>query len=105
MHIGIPALFLVMVVAQPGRDCYQTANFIVYADTAVTAKKVGDAAELYRKDLGKLWLPKGLADWTVPCRIDVAGGDRLGGVADISYCNGKVLFQEVRVSGPLESVL
>jgi hypothetical protein len=105
MHLALPSLFLALTVGQVPRECYQTANFVVHADSPAAAKRVGDAAETYRKDLAKLWLGKELSDWSAPCRIDFDEADRAGGATEISYSEGKVLFHKVRVRGSLEGVV
>jgi hypothetical protein len=106
MHLGVSSLIMVLAVGQaPRESCCQTANFIVYAENANTAQRVAEAAEERRKQLAKLWLGKTMADWPAPCRIDVSSSDRVGGLTEISYSDGKVLFQKVSVRGPLERIL
>lgn len=105
MHAGFPALLMALVVSQPPRDCFETANFVVYAEDVDTARKVGAAAESCRKELGKRWLRKDLEDWSSQCRIDVTIADRSGGVTEVSFADGKVQFPRVRVKGSLDRIL
>jgi hypothetical protein len=108
MQCNFSALFLALAVSQPPPNdtCYyETANFTVYAESDQTARKVGDAAELHRLALAKLWYGKELRDWPTRCRIDVNLTDRPGGVTDISYSQERVLFQRVGVRGSLAGTL
>lgn len=55
---------------------YRTPNFVVNAPTAELAKQVGEAAEIYRKDLAIEWTGEPLpGDWTHPCPISVVPGN------------------------------
>ncbi|MCA9080882.1 MAG: hypothetical protein KDA58_10005, partial [Planctomycetaceae bacterium] len=53
---------------------YQTANFTVQAPSDDIARKVGDAAEFWRKELAQLWLNQTLPDWGSRCPISVKVG-------------------------------
>jgi hypothetical protein len=55
---------------------YKTNNFVVNAPTAELAKQVGEAAEIYRKELAIEWTGKPLpGDWSYPCPITVVVGN------------------------------
>lgn len=105
MHAALPSLFIALTFAQAPREQYQTANFVVYAETIGAAKRIGDAAEAKRAELAKLWLGTEIPAWPAPCRIDVADGPRPGGVTEVSFSDGKVLFHRVKLHGPLERLL
>jgi hypothetical protein len=105
MHPVVSSLVLALAMGQTPRECHQTANFVVYAESSAIAEKVAESAETNRRRLAKLWLGKELPDWPNPCRIDVNPAERAGGVTEITYADGKVMFQRVSVRGPLERVL
>lgn len=50
---------------------YRTENFVVHASNPAYAKKVGEAAERFRKDLSMMWLGRELPRWHHPCPIQV----------------------------------
>lgn len=105
MHVGLQTLFMALAISQPPRESFQSANFVVYAESAAIARQVAEAAEKHRAALATRWVGKALPNWSEPCSIEVTLSDRPGGATDISYVDGKVLFQKVRVSGPVERIL
>lgn len=50
---------------------YRTHNFIINAPNKEFAKKVGDQAEVFRKELAEEWLGYELRQWEHPCPIHV----------------------------------
>src|SRR5436190_17750549 len=106
MQFGLSSLLMAAVCAQAPQASYQTTNFLVYSNSPEAAKYVGDSAETYRKDLAKLWLGTNLADWPFPCRINVTVlGGGPGGVTEVSFSEGKVLFHKMDLRGPLQLIL
>lgn len=105
MQLALPTLLAALAVGQNPRACYETTNFMVYADTAESAKRIGDAAENYRVQLAQLWLGRKMDDFEHPCRIDVTTAERPGGVTEITYGDRRVLFHRVNVQGSLDRVL
>jgi RNA polymerase sigma factor (sigma-70 family) len=81
-------------------------NFRVEAPTLEIARKVGLAAEQYRKKKALEWLGHELADWPEPCpirvKLTVAGSD---GVTAFAFDNGKVVQQSMSLEGSLERML
>ncbi len=73
---------------------YRTNNFIVSAPTPQLAKKIGDAAETYRRDLAQLWLGQALPPWSSPCPITAQVGPHLGAGGATSF-----VFQDNQVGG------
>ena len=57
---------------------YRTPNFIIDAPTAEFAKKIGDAAEVYRNQMAIEWTGKAMPNWSRPCLITVHVGPNLG---------------------------
>jgi hypothetical protein len=53
---------------------YRTPNFIVTAPTREFAQQVGEAAEMYRRDLSLEWTGSEMPRWSAPCPIKVTVG-------------------------------
>jgi len=105
MYLSVASLLLLpFTTGHAPRECFQTANFLVYAESFAAAKQIAVSAEDHRKKLAKLWLGKESPDWSVPCRIDFALADRAGGVTELTYADGKVLFHRINIRGPLDRV-
>jgi hypothetical protein len=73
---------------------YRTTNFIVSAPTPQLAKKIGDAAEMYRNDLAERWLGQTLPPWNSPCPVTAQVGPHLGAGGATSF-----VFQNNTVGG------
>ena len=73
---------------------YRTTNFIVSAPTPQLAKKIGDAAEVYRNELAERWLGQTLPAWSSPCPITAQVGANLGAGGATSF-----VFQNNTVGG------
>ena len=53
---------------------FKTTNFVVSAPTPEVARKVGEAAERFRKQIAMEWLGKELPRWSARCPIRVRVG-------------------------------
>ncbi len=90
---------------------YQTPNFVVDAPTPAIAKQVGEAAELYRKELAKQWLGYTLPRWYAPCHVIVhVGNVGAGGATTFSFQRGSTGQMEVfgwrmNIQGPLNRII
>ncbi|MBQ2791103.1 MAG: hypothetical protein IJE97_15815 [Thermoguttaceae bacterium] len=86
---------------------YRTSNFIVNADSADFARKVGEAAEQYRRNLAILWLGEELPRWSSPCVVTVTTGPTLGagGETVFTFCNDEVFDWKMTAQGTEERVL
>ena len=86
---------------------YRTTNFMVTAESDQFAKKVGDEAERFRKELALEWLGEELPNWSQPCPIRVDVGDQLGagGATSFSFHRGEVFGWQMQIQGPADRVL
>ncbi|MEP3482615.1 MAG: hypothetical protein ABJZ55_25455 [Fuerstiella sp.] len=85
---------------------YQTRNFTVTAPTSDEAKRVGEAAEEYRRDLAQFWLGSPLPPWGKPCTIRVKTGSLgAGGETRFQFVGKEVLNWNMYVQGSLERIL
>lgn len=85
---------------------YQTRNFTVTAPTPDEAKKVGEAAEEYRRDLAQFWTGEPLPPWGKPCKIRVKTGSLgAGGETRFQFVGKEVLNWNMYVQGSLERIL
>lgn len=89
LRIAILLVSLTSVAAS-----YRTPNFIVSAPSPQLAKKIGDAAEMYRRELAERWLGKTLSPWNSPCPITAQVGPQLGAGGATSF-----VFQNDQVGG------
>ena len=89
LRIAILLVSLTSVAAS-----YRTPNFIVSAPSPQLAKKIGDAAEMYRRKLAERWLGKILSPWSSPCPITAQVGPQLGAGGATSF-----IFQNDQVGG------
>lgn len=89
-------LRMAVVVASLGciAASYRTTNFIVTAPSNELAKKIGDAAEVYRRDLAHQWLGRELPGWSSPCPITAQVAPNLGAGGATSF-----VFQDGQVGG------
>jgi hypothetical protein len=85
---------------------FQTANFVVTADSPTVAKAVAEEAETWRATLAKHWLEKPLKDWPETCRIEVST-HRTGGSGWTSYetFGGKTVPVGIQIQGPPDRLL
>src|SRR5438477_1837276 len=90
---------------------FRTPNFTVTAHTSEIAQQVGNAAEVYRKQLAIEWLGHELPRWAAPCPIRVKVGQiGAGGQTTFSFFpNGKgsaeVCNWDMQIQGSLERIL
>jgi hypothetical protein len=86
---------------------YRTTNFTVTAPTAALAKEIGDAAEVWRKQLAIEWLGKELPRWAEPCPINASVSPRLGagGATSFIFDQGEVFGWRMNIQGSRERVL
>jgi len=106
-YVWAATFFLLATSSNAWAATFRTSNFIVHADSAVFARKVGEAAEQYRKDLAVLWLGKVLPNWSNPCVVTVKTGETLGpgGETVFTYCNNEVFDWKMTAQGPEARVL
>lgn len=85
---------------------YKTPNFVTHAPTPEIAKQVGEAAEVYRKELAIAWLGHELPKWYAPCPIKVKVGNYgAGGATTFSFDRGHVFGWDMQIQGTLERIL
>lgn len=85
---------------------HQTPNFVVTAATDDIARRVGEAAEVFRRDLAEFWLGHALPDWSRPCKLRVRTGSiGAGGETKFQFVRGEVLNWDMFVQGSLERIL
>ena len=107
---SLRSLVLLLLPAMLGAS-YPTANFVIDAPTAEIAKKVGEAAEVYRKELAIEWLGQELPKWRAPCPVKVrvgqiaASGETRFSFFPDSHGPAEVGSWDMRINGPLDRVL
>lgn len=85
---------------------YKTPNFVTHAPSPEIAKQIGDAAEIYRKELAITWLGHELPKWYAPCPIKVKVGNYgAGGATTFSFDRGQVFGWDMQIQGTLERIL
>lgn len=85
---------------------FRTANFVVTAPTAEFAEQVGQAAEVYRKELSLEWTGKVMPRWSSPCPIRVKVGYMgAGGSTTFQFDRGEVFGWNMEIQGTAERVL
>jgi len=99
-------LLLVGAVASVGAG-YRTPNFVVEAPTAEFARQVGDAAEIYRRELAIEWTGKPLpGNWKQPCPISVKVGTMgAGGATTFNFQGGEVYGWKMEIQGCEQRIL
>lgn len=100
-------LFLVIGVASSIGAGYRTPNFVVNAPTAEFAKQVGEAAEIYRRELAIEWTGKPLpGNWKHPCPIAVTVGQMgAGGKTTFNFQSGEVYGWNMEIQGSEQRIL
>ncbi len=86
---------------------YPTRNFVVTAPTPELAREIGDAAEVYRRDLALTWLGKELPPWSDTCPITVQVGPHMGagGATSFYFRGGRPHGWRMSLQGPREQIL
>ena len=102
----LPLLLLAMGAGY-AKVVHETANFIVSAPTAESARQFAEAAEQCRRDLALLWLGKELPDWSAKCPVKIHVGNELGAGGRTSFVfeNGEVFDWEMEIQGSHERIL
>jgi hypothetical protein len=112
--IVLVALGSMGAAAAPQAYRYKTRNFVVTAPTAEIARQVGDAAEVYRKEIALAWLGQELLPWYQPCPVLVKVGQiGAGGQTTFSFHPSpsgrnepdEVTGWDMRIQGSLERIL
>jgi hypothetical protein len=100
------SLLLLSTLASVGAG-FRTANFEVTASTTEFARRVGEAAEVYREELAIEWLGKSLpGNWSTPCPIHVTVGSMgAGGATTFNFQNGEVYGWKMDIQGSEERIL
>jgi hypothetical protein len=83
---------------------YRTQNFLIQAPTRELAKAVGDAAEVYRRDLAVHWLGNPIPPWPVPCPVRVIAGN-IPAQGVTTYNRAPVRDFQMEVVGTPERIL
>ncbi len=85
---------------------YRTTNFVIHAPTEDFARRVGDEAERFRKELAIQWAGQELPPWSAPCPIRVKVGQiGAGGATTFSFHNGEVFGWNMNIQGTEERIL
>lgn len=84
---------------------YRTRNFTVSAPTPQLAKEIGDAAEVWRRDLSIDWLGKEMPPWSKPCPINVKIANGAGGATSFIFDRGEVYGWKMDIQGSRERLL
>ena len=86
---------------------FRTPNFVVEAPTAEFAKQVGEAAEVYRKELAIEWTGQPLpGNWKNPCPISVKVGNiGAGGATTFNFAAGEVYGWKMEIQGSEQRIL
>jgi len=94
----------------PGAE-FKTTNFQVSAPTPEVARKVGEAAEQFRRQIALEWLGKELPRWSARCPIKVrvgqigAGGATTFNFHPVPNRQAEVCDWNMEVQGSLERIL
>jgi hypothetical protein len=84
---------------------YQTRNFTVSAPTPQLAKEIGDAAEVWRKQLSIEWIGKEMPPWSKPCPINAKIASGAGGATSFVFDRGEVFGWKMDIQGSRERIL
>lgn len=86
---------------------HRTQNFIVTAPTPEVAQAIGDAGEIYRRDLSVEWLGRELPPWQDPCPITIHVGSHLGagGATSFMFEQGRPFGWQMTIQGSYERLL
>jgi hypothetical protein len=86
---------------------FRTPNFVVDAPTPEFAKQVGEAAEIYRRELAIEWTGTPLpGNWKYPCPISVKVGKMgAGGATTFNFQGGEVYGWKMEIQGCEQRIL
>ncbi len=106
-HLTLRALFVLFLFSATVQGAtFKTPNFIVNAHSPEFAKRVGTAAEQFRKELAVMWTGKEMKNWSAPCPINVKVGQiGAGGATTFSFHNGEVFGWKMNIQGSEERIL
>jgi len=98
LAVGLPSVFAAG---------YKTTNFVVSAPTPQLAKEIGDAAEVYRRQLALEWIGKEMPSWSKPCPINARVAPNLGagGATSFVFDRGEVFDWKMNIQGSRERIL
>jgi hypothetical protein len=98
-------LVVLAAIASMGAQ-YRTPNFLVNAQDQQVAKKVGDLAEVYRRDKAIMWLGQEMPTWPQPCPLYVTVNmEGPSGATSFQFGQGRVLGMKMEIQGPLDRLL
>src|SRR5947209_6699237 len=99
-------LSLLGLADRAAADEYRTLNFLVDAPSTEVGKKIGEAAERYRKELALKWLGEEMPTWDKPCPLQVTVTmGRSGGATSFVFDRSQVLERRIRIEGTLDRLL
>lgn len=105
--LALAAIFLFGATADSWAATYQTRNFIINADSSDFARRAGEAAETWRRELAQLWLGEEMLPWSKPCVVTIKTGPTLGagGETIFTVCGNEVYDWKIKATGSEERVL
>ncbi len=109
--VGTLSVWLGIGLAVAPAAEFKTTNFVVSAPTPEVARKVGEAAERFRKQIALEWLGKELPRWSARCPIRVrvgqigAGGATTFNFHPVPNRPSEVCDWNMEVQGTLERIL
>ena len=100
------SLLIICATASLGAG-FRTPNFVITAPTEQIAKQVGEAAEIYRKELAIDWTGQPLpGNWSSPCPIEVDVGEMgARGETRFNFQGGEVFGWKMEVHGTHQRIL
>jgi hypothetical protein len=86
---------------------YRTQNFLISAATPQLAREIGDAGEVYRRDLAQEWLGRELPPWHEPCPVTAQVSPNLGagGATSFMFDHGRPFGWRMTIQGSRERLL
>lgn len=85
---------------------YSTKNFVIQAPTEEFARQVGEAAEVYRRELSEFWLGHEMKNWYHRCPVQVDVGQMgAGGQTTFHFDRGEVSGWQMKIHGSEERIL
>jgi len=99
-------LALAVSLSAAPQATYRTPNFVVTAPTAEFARQVGEAAEIYRRELAQEWTGRVMPRWSSECPILVRVGQiGAGGATTFQFDRGEVYGWNMKIQGTPERIL
>jgi len=102
----VRAALLVASLASMGAS-YPSENFVTQAPTPEMARRIGETAERYRRELAIEWIGEEMPPWSHPCpiRAKVAPNLGAGGATSFLFDRGEVYGWQMDIQGSLERIL